>query len=216
LSYQSQPPPDYDGYFRPPPQQYQPPQGWQQQPKRGRPPGPPRAPRRRKRHTFRNLVLGVIALIVVIIVAVNAGSGGGKTPAASAGTNAGAPATQPAATTAPAATSPPPAAPQHSPAQQQAINAAEGYLSDGQGFSRKGLIQQLSSPDGSGFSKSLATFAVRHVQVSWRQQAVIAAKGYMSDGQGFSYAGLVQQLESPYGDSFTPSQAAYGAKSAGL
>ncbi len=132
-------------------------------------------------------------------------SGGSTTPAAGG-------------TTAPAVStsSAPPAAPHYSAAQEQAIIAAQGYLSDGQGFSRKGLIQQLSSPDGSGFSQHLADFAVDHVRVSWRHQAAIAAKGYVSDGEGFSYAGLVQQLESPYGSDFTQSQAVYGAKAAGL
>lgn len=110
----------------------------------------------------------------------------------------------------------PPAAPVYTASQQQAVDAAEGYLSDGEGFSRAGLIQQLDSPDGNGFSRHLATFAVDHVQVSWRHQAALAAEGYVSDGEGFSYSGLVQQLESPYGNQFTYSQAVYGAKAAGL
>jgi len=108
-----------------------------------------------------------------------------------------------------------PAAPAYTVAQQQAITAAEQYLSDGTGFSRQGLIQQLDSSDGSGFSESLAVFAVNHVQVNWDQQAVDAAKGYMQEG-GFSYSSLVQQLDSPYGSGFTYSQAVYAAQQVGL
>ena len=47
-------------------------------------------------------------------------------------------------------------------------------------------------------------------------QAVIAAKSYMSDGQGFSRAGLIAQLDSPYGGQFTVAQATYAAGQAGL
>ena len=49
----------------------------------------------------------------------------------------------------------------------------------------------------------LAVFAVNDINVNWWHEAVIAAKGYMSGGQGFSYQGLVDQLDSPYGSQFT-------------
>jgi len=107
-------------------------------------------------------------------------------------------------------------APSYTVAQQQAITAAKGYLSMGQGFSKAGLIDQLSSPDGNGFSLKLARFAVEHVKVNWRQQAVIAARGYMSLGEGFSYSGLVEQLDSPDGGQFTVAQAEYAARKVGL
>jgi hypothetical protein len=147
---------------------------------------------------------GILSLAVLAVVA-----GCGSLGSAGTGTST----TQPpsSASSSPAATTP-----AYTAAQQQAIDAAEGYLSDGQGFSRKGLIQQLHSPDGNGFSKHLAVFAVDHLKVSWDHQAELAAKGYVSDGQGFSYSGLVQQLESPYGNDFSYAQAVYGAKKAGL
>ena len=53
--------------------------------------------------------------------------------------------------------------------QQNAVEAAESYL-DGQGFSRQGLIGQLSSDVADGFSKADATFAVKHVDVDWNQR----------------------------------------------
>ena len=42
-----------------------------------------------------------------------------------------------------------------------------------------------------------------------------AAKSYL-ELKGFSRAGLIQQLESPYGDQFTHAQAVAGANGAGL
>jgi Host cell surface-exposed lipoprotein len=199
------------GYsYQPPPQQGYPP------PQQGYPPSGPGPQGPRKRHTIRNVLLGAVgAIVLIIIIAVVANSNNGvtKAPAASTGTttpSSSNPAAQPAdsATTAPAA-------PQYTPEQQQAIEAAEQYLQMGTGFSRKGLIQQLDSSAGNGFPRSVARFAVNHIKVNWNQQAVEAAKGYMQEG-GFSYSGMVQQLESPYGNDFTASQAVYGAKAVGL
>ncbi len=104
-----------------------------------------------------------------------------------------------------------PAAPQFTPEQQQVLESAESYLSSGQGFSKAGLMKQLTSSYGEGFSHRLAAFAIAQLRPSWNQQAVISANGYLSSGQGFSYNGLVQQLESPYGEQFTPAQARHGA-----
>ena len=101
-------------------------------------------------------------------------------------------------------------------AQQQAVESAKNYLSTGSGFSRAGLIQQLSSSYGDNFPKAVAIFAVDHLQVNWNEQAVKSAKNYMSMGSGFSRAGLIQQLSSSYGDNFTVAQAVYAANNVGL
>lgn len=98
--------------------------------------------------------------------------------------------------------------------EQQALRAAQQYLAI-QGFSRAGLIQQLSSQYGSGFSVADATWAVHHTGADWNEQAVRAAKAYLAI-QPFSHAGLVQQLSSQYGDQFTVAQAEYGVSHAGL
>lgn len=107
-------------------------------------------------------------------------------------------------------------APKISTAHQQALTSAKNYLSDGQGFSRNGLIQQLTSSYGDGFSTADATWAVDHADADWNAQAVISAKSYMSDGQGFSRQGLIDQLTSSYGSGFTQAQAVYAANSVGL
>ena len=109
-----------------------------------------------------------------------------------------------------------PVVPQYSIPQQQAIAAARSYLETEPGFSKAGLISQLHSKYGNGFSERLAVFAVAHVKVNWFQQAVYSAKSYMQTEPGWSYSGLVDQLHSPYGAQFTLRQAEYGAHKVGL
>jgi hypothetical protein len=96
--------------------------------------------------------------------------------------------------------------------QRNALQSAEQYLST-QAFSRTGLIRQLSSKWGDGYSKADATWAVNHVKVNWKEQAYKAAKQYL-DTMPFSRSGLIEQLESSYGDGFTHAQAVYGVNKA--
>jgi hypothetical protein len=83
------------------------------------------------------------------------------------------------------------------------------------GFSRAGLIQQLSSKAGEGFKTADAIFAVNHITVDWNKEAVESAKSYLQTG-GMSRAGLIQQLSSNAGEQFTPAQATYAANHVGL
>lgn len=94
-------------------------------------------------------------------------------------------------------------------AQQQAVESAQSYLSLGQGFSEQGLLNQLTSSAGGGFSQSAAEFAINYLNPNWDQQAVESAQGYLSLGQGFSEQGLLQQLTSSAGAGFTEAQAEY-------
>ena len=97
--------------------------------------------------------------------------------------------------------------------QKNAVRSAKQYLSF-QGFSRSGLIQQLSSDYGDGYSVSDATVAVDSLDIDWNKQATRSAKQYLSM-QGFSCKGLIGQLSSDAGDGYTESQATYGARQAG-
>ena len=99
-------------------------------------------------------------------------------------------------------------------AQEQAIQSAQSYL-EMSGFSRLGLLKQLTSKYGEGFTKADAVYAVDHIKVDWNQQAVESAKSYLEQG-GFSRAGLIQQLTSPYGEQFTVKQATYAVNKVGL
>jgi hypothetical protein len=91
---------------------------------------------------------------------------------------------------------------------QQAVDAAKGYLSMGQGFSEQGLLQQLTSSAGGGFTQAQAEYAINYLRPDWDAQAVDAAKGYLQLG-GFSRASLLQQLTSSAGSGFTQAQAEY-------
>ena len=128
-------------------------------------------------------------------------------------TTTAAPTTAAPTTEAPTTTTAPPA-PAETPGQQNARQSAQEYLAT-QAFSRAGLIKQLSSQYGSGYSVADATYGVDSLNVDWNEQAAKAAKEYLAT-QAFSRAGLIQQLESQYGSEFTHAQAVYGVTAAGL
>jgi hypothetical protein len=97
--------------------------------------------------------------------------------------------------------------------QANAARSAQQYL-DMTGFSRQGLIDQLSSDAGNGYSVADATAAVDSLSVDWNEQAVRSAKQYLQM-TGFSCSGLIEQLSSDAGSKYTGSQARYGAERAG-
>ena len=98
--------------------------------------------------------------------------------------------------------------------QQNAVQAAQNYLQLN-GFSKQGLIDQLSSSAGDGYSLRDATVAVDSLHVNWYAQAVRSARGYMQQSS-FSCQGLIQQLDSSAGDKYTEAQAQYAATKVGL
>ena len=97
--------------------------------------------------------------------------------------------------------------------QNNARRSAESYLGM-QGFSKAGLIEQLSSDVGDGYSVADATAAVESLDVDWNEQAARSAKSYIQM-MGFSCQGLQEQLSSSVGDKYTAAEAAYGAEQAG-
>ncbi|MCS5521203.1 Ltp family lipoprotein [Curtobacterium flaccumfaciens pv. oortii] len=98
----------------------------------------------------------------------------------------------------------------------QALSAATGYLTSGIGFSAASLSAQLTSSSGNQFTPEQAQYAVAHAHADWSAQAVLAAKGYVSSGIGFSRSSLIDQLTSSAGNQFTPDQAQYAADQVGL
>ncbi len=125
------------------------------------------------------------------------------------------------ATTAPAPTDTPVPTPVPTPtpvpptdSQQQAMDSAASYLSEGTGWSRNGLIGQLNSAAGEGFSKADATYAVDAQGADWNAQAVLSAATYLSEGTGFSRNGLIEQLDSS-AEGFTKAQATHGVDAQG-
>jgi hypothetical protein len=184
--------------------------------------GPPEGPK--KRHWLRYTLLGIVVFVVALI-AVGVALGGSnpkpgvttnpissygsqvsEQPAQASQAPAAAPTPAPAAATTPALTT----------SEQQAVESAQSYLSNLGGFSEYGLLQQLTSSEGAGFSTADAQFAISYLHPDWYQQAVQSARSYMSNVGGFSAAGLYQQLTSPDGGGFTPGQANYALKQVGL
>lgn len=97
--------------------------------------------------------------------------------------------------------------------QKNAIRSALSYLQIS-GFSRAGLIEQLSSPYGEDYPLRDATVAVDSLRIDWNEQAARSAKSYL-EMMGLSCRGLIEQLSSSAGDKYTKEQAAYGARAAG-
>lgn len=179
------------------------------------------------------LAAGIGSAAVIVGVGIGLGSSGNhKTPAASSikvvasqfptdpdgmtcvslNTSGYCPGDGPASASASPDVTSAPATPAWTTSQTQAVDSAMGYLSDGQGFSKYSLTRQLTSQYGGGFSYSDADFAINFLHPDWYAQAVDAAKGYLSDGEGFSQASLLQQLTSQYGNGFTEGQAAYAVR----
>lgn len=186
-------------------------------------PGQPRHETRRKswpaRHKVLTAVLAVLGVLTVL-GGLGAALGGGTTPASTsvatrdAGeTGRGTPDPYPTAVATTAAAKPP-ARPKLTAGQEQAIGAAKDYLNLS-GFSRAGLIEQLSSQYGDKFTRADATYAVDYLRVSWRDQAVRSARSYLELSH-LSRAGLIQQLSSAYGAGFTRAEATYAADKVGL
>lgn len=100
------------------------------------------------------------------------------------------------------------------PGQRNAARSAQNYLNVS-GFSRQGLIGQLSSEYGDKFSVGDATVAVDSLNIDWNAQAARSAAQYLKIS-GFSCQGLIQQLSSEHGDKYTVKQATYGAGQAGI
>lgn len=98
--------------------------------------------------------------------------------------------------------------------QRQAVRAAQNYITIG-GFSRAGMIRQLTSDAADGFSHADAAYAADHIGADWNAEAVEAAKAYLQV-TGFSRSGLIRQLTSPVGSGFTHAQAVYAVEKVGL
>jgi hypothetical protein len=163
--------------------------------------------------TVKRAIVAVVALLVLVVVLSVTLSGGHKTTAVVTPTNAPLPAiSAPAAPTTQAPPAPAPSTPSTpamTPTQQQAVEAAQQYLNGGEGFSAEGLLQQLTSSYGNGFSAPDAQFAINYLNPNWDAQAVEAAQGYMTTEPGWSQSSLEQQLTSTYGSGFTQAQADY-------
>lgn len=98
--------------------------------------------------------------------------------------------------------------------QKNARKSAARYL-EFAGFSRLGLIDQLESEYGEGFSHQDAVYGVDSLNADWNAQAVRVAESYL-EFEPFSRQGLIEQLSSEYGSQFTYDQAVFAVNTVGL
>jgi len=145
--------------------------------------------------------------IFFLIVMGNGSSSNQPVTASAASTTASAPSAEPAQASASEPES------NLTAPQRNAVRSAKQYLRM-TGFSRKGLIAQLSSSAGDGYDVADATAAVDSLDVDWNENAVRSAKQYLGMS-GFSCKGLIEQLSSSAGDKYTVKEATYGARQAG-
>ncbi|MBQ6128811.1 MAG: Ltp family lipoprotein [Lachnospiraceae bacterium] len=101
--------------------------------------------------------------------------------------------------------------------QQNAVKTAMNYV-DLMAFSRRGLIEQISSEYADNFPVADAEFAVKYLEdkglVDWNEEAAQCAQNYL-DLMSFSKEGLFDQMTSEAGDKFTREQAEYAIKQVG-
>jgi hypothetical protein len=101
---------------------------------------------------------------------------------------------------------------------KEAIEDAKKYLAL-YGFSKQGLIVQLSSEFGSGHSVENSTKAVEYLEetmpIDWNEQAVKSAETYQSV-MDFSRDSMIEMLTSEYGGQYTKEQAEYAVDKLGL
>jgi hypothetical protein len=136
----------------------------------------------RRGHRLRNsLLIGASAILAAGVIGAAVNGGGQTTLAAS-------PAADTTSTTASAGTKPAPApkktgthavqAQAGTTSQLNALRAARSYL-ELKGYSRKGLITQLSSEYADRFSTADATWAADRTGANWNEQAVRAGRAYL-------------------------------------
>jgi hypothetical protein len=156
------------------------------------------------------LMIGAFAVFAGVALACSSGGTDTKSPGAQDAATS-------AVATKPSAVEPTTKVPTTKPVsveEQNAVRSAQNYLDTG-AFSCKGLIRQLSSDAGDGYSLTAATYAVDSLHINLNEQAAKSAKTYLSTSS-FSRKGLIEQLESDAGEGFTHSQAVYGVNKAGL
>lgn len=153
--------------------------------------------------------------LVFVIAGMASGSGGDDTePTASAGTSQSDDTNESELQEEPAKEEEPepdpePEEPEMTSGQENALRAGQNYI-DIMPFSKAGLIRQLSSSAGDGYSKADATFAANNVDADWNAEAVEAATNYL-DIMPMSRDALIRQLSSSAGDQFTKAQAIHAA-----
>ncbi len=91
-----------------------------------------------------------------------------------------------------------------------ALESAKDYNED-QPMSKAGLLDQLTSKDGEGFTQEAGEYAVNHLNANWNENALKCAKDYLKE-EHMSRSDLQEQLGSSVddgGEGFTQDQVQY-------
>lgn len=103
-----------------------------------------------------------------------------------------------------------PAKPKVPTEYKNALATAEEYNED-QPMSKAGLLDQLTSSDGEGFTQAAGEYAVNHLKANWNENALKCAKTYQKE-EHLSRADVQSQLSSSVddgGEGFTSEQVQY-------
>ncbi len=90
---------------------------------------------------------------------------------------------------------------------KSAVKKAESY-GNVMNMSKKAIYDQLTSEYGEKFDKDAADYAMEHVDIDWKANALAKAENY-SDTMYMSKEGIYDQLVSEYGEQFTEEEAQY-------
>ncbi|WP_114603156.1 Ltp family lipoprotein [Staphylococcus sp. EZ-P03] len=91
-----------------------------------------------------------------------------------------------------------------------ALKTAESYKRSVP-MSKKGLYEQLTSENGNKFPEAAAKYAMEHVTIDYKENAVKSAKSYAKNLH-LSDAEILEQLQSENGEKYTPEEAKYGVE----
>lgn len=162
------------------------------------------------KHTGRNVTLGIVGGIVVILV-ISAIAGGTHptkraaaekpaTIATPAKTHASASAPAPAPVTVPDVTG-------QTAGDAAAALTAAGLVPSYAGDDSQTVASTQPAAGGTALQGSTVTLTLNPAATVGQQQALLSAQEYLSDGQGFSQAKLLEQLTSSYGAGFPQADA---------
>lgn len=93
---------------------------------------------------------------------------------------------------------------------ENALATAKDYDED-QPMSKAGLLDQLTSKDGEGFTQDAGQYAVDHLNADWNENALKCARNYLKE-EHLSRSDVQEQLSSSIddrGEGFTSDQVQY-------
>lgn len=155
------------------------------------------------------IILAVIIVLGIIAAASGGSDSSSKDSGKSENTSTSEQTNDAQATEEPEKTTEPGPTASYTTEEKNCYKSAKNYL-DLMGYSKQGLIEQLSSEYGDNYSKETAEKIVNDIEkageVDWVEEAKESARNYL-DIMPFSKQELIEQLCSDAGDKYTREQA---------